>query len=240
MLPSGIDTSFFSPSPLPDGPPEALFVGRFVDKKGLDTLASAWPAVRRAVPHARLRILGYGPLEALARSISGPVTVVQTPDRETVRDAMRLARLVVSPSHTATDDAVESLLMVNVEAQASGRPVVTTRHGGIPEYVREDETALLVPESDPAALARALVRGALGRRLGGTPGRGRASLGRRPRRALHGEPCGRPLRRARGSCRLAARNGRAHGGLGVVMRPLDDDRRDARRQAAGGHVSDDD
>lgn len=158
VLPSGVDTSSFSPSPLPDGAPTALFVGRFVAKKGLDTLAAAWPAVQAAVPAARLVLLGYGPLEGLARSIPGNVAVGIAPDRRAVRRAMRDARVVVSPSHHAPDDAVESLLMVNLEAQASGRPVVTTWHGGIPEYVRDGETALLVPEDDPAALADALAR----------------------------------------------------------------------------------
>jgi len=180
VLPSGVDTSFFSASPLPTGPPTALFVGRFVAKKGLDTLAAAWPAVRAAVPAARLRILGFGPLEALARSIPGDVTVELAPDRHAVRAAMRSARLVVSPSHRAPDDAVESLLMVNVEAQASGRPVVTTRHGGIPEYVVEGETALVVEEDDPAALAAALVRvlsdDELAQRLGAAGARWAATL----------------------------------------------------------------
>jgi glycosyltransferase involved in cell wall biosynthesis len=48
--------------------------------------------------------------------------------------------------------------LVNLEAQASGRPLVTTRHGGIPEFVREDETALVVPEADPDALAAGILR----------------------------------------------------------------------------------
>jgi glycosyltransferase involved in cell wall biosynthesis len=50
------------------------------------------------------------------------------------------------------------LLLVNLEAQASGRPVVTTRHGGIPEYVEEGRTALVVPENEADALAAAIVR----------------------------------------------------------------------------------
>ena len=171
VIPSGVDTRFFSPSPLPEGPPEALFVGRFVPKKGLDVLAAAWPAVVAAVPDARLRLLGFGELEPLARSIPGSVEVELTPTRAAVRDAMRRARVVVSPSHLAPGDAVESLLVVNLEAQASGRPVVTTRHGGIPEYVQEDRTALVVPEGDPDALAGALARvlgdDSLAGRLGG-------------------------------------------------------------------------
>jgi glycosyltransferase involved in cell wall biosynthesis len=36
--------------------------------------------------------------------------------------------------------------------------VVTTRHGGIPEYVDEGRTALIVPEGDADALADALIR----------------------------------------------------------------------------------
>jgi glycosyltransferase involved in cell wall biosynthesis len=156
-IPSGVDTELFTPSPLPAGPPEALFVGRFVEKKGLDVLVEAWGAVRAAVPDARLRILGYGPLESLARLAGPGVEVVLGPDRVAVRDAVRRARVVVSPSRTAPGDAVESLLIVNLEAQASGRPVVTTCHGGIPEFVRDGETALLVPEADSVALADALI-----------------------------------------------------------------------------------
>ncbi len=158
VIPSGVDTTRFRPTPLPDGDPVVLFVGRFVAKKGLDTLAAAWPVVQRAVPEARLRLLGFGPLEGLAQSITGRVEVVVQPDTAAVRRAMTEATVVVSPSHTAPDDGVETLLMVNVEAQASARPVVTTDHGAITEYVRADETALVVPEADPDALADALVR----------------------------------------------------------------------------------
>jgi colanic acid/amylovoran biosynthesis glycosyltransferase len=157
VIPSGVDTTLFTPTPLPDSAREVLFVGRFIEKKGLDTLIAAWPSVRRQVPDARLRVLGFGPLEQLARSLGDGVDVVLEPDHETVREAMRRAYVVASPSHTAPDDAVESLLIVNLEAQASGRPVVTTRHGAIPEFVLEGETALVVPEADPRSLAEALV-----------------------------------------------------------------------------------
>ena len=165
VIPSGVDTSWFTPTPLPEGPPIALFVGRFVEKKGLDVLLDAWPHVRRAVPHARLRLLGYGPLEAQARAGGEGVEVVIAPTHAEVREAMRQATVIVSPSRTAPDDAVESLLIVNLEAQASGRPVVTTRHGAIPEYVLEGETALVVPEADGVALADGIISVLLDRPL---------------------------------------------------------------------------
>lgn len=161
VIPSGVDASFYSPTPLPDGVLEALFVGRFVEKKGIDVLLKAWAEVRRRVPGARLVLVGYGPLEDLARS-GGEGVVVEPADpsrRGTqVRDAIRRARVIVTPSRTAADGDVETLLLVNLEAMASGRPVVTTRHGGIPEFVDEGRTALLVPENDPAALADAIER----------------------------------------------------------------------------------
>ena len=74
-----------------------------------------------------------------------------------MRDAIRRSSLVVTPSRTAPDGDAETLLLVNLEAQATGRPLVTTLHGGIPEYVAEGETALLVPENDDAALAEAMI-----------------------------------------------------------------------------------
>lgn len=161
VIPSGVDTEYFSPSPLPDGPPVALFVGRFVEKKGLDVLLAAWPSVQSQVPAASLQVLGFGPLEAVVRSAPGHVEVeAAVPSRRAaqVRDAIRRARVVVTPSRTAKDGDSESLLLVNLEAQACGRPVVTTRHGGIPEFVADGSTGLLVPEGDPDALADALVR----------------------------------------------------------------------------------
>jgi len=167
VIGSGIDSAYFSPAPFVREP-EAAFVGRFVEKKGLDVLAAAWPTVVAKVPTARLRVLGYGPLEHVARAVADSVQIA--PDRGQVRAALRAARVVVSPSRTAPGDVAETLLMVNLEAQACGRAVVTTDHGGIPEYVSDGETALVVPEADVDALAAALVRvltdDGLARRLG--------------------------------------------------------------------------
>lgn len=160
VIPSGVDTSWHTPSPLPSRPSVA-FVGRLVEKKGIDVLLRAWPSVLARVPRATLRVLGDGPLAPLLRDAGASVAHVR-PDparrNEQVREVLRAARVVATPSRTAGDGDAESLLLVNLEAQASGRPVVTTRHGGIPEFVAADESALLVPENDADALAAALVR----------------------------------------------------------------------------------
>jgi len=161
VIPAGIDTRWFSPgSPRSGTPNEVLFVGRLVAKKGVDVLLAAWARVAEAVPGTRLRVIGDGPMRPLVTSANIPGLVYEPPDparrRAQVRDAMRAAAVVVTPSRTAADGDVESLLLVNLEAQACGAPVVTTDHGGIPEFVRAGRTALVVAEGEPGALAEAL------------------------------------------------------------------------------------
>jgi glycosyltransferase involved in cell wall biosynthesis len=51
----------------------------------------------------------------------------------------------------------EGFGLVLVEAMAAGKPIVATQVGGIPEVVADGETALLVPPSDPPAIAAAVV-----------------------------------------------------------------------------------
>lgn len=68
-------------------------------------------------------------------------------------DAPRIVQafdIIAVPSHE------EPLGNATLEAMAAGRPVVGTRVGGIPEMIVEGETGLLVPRSDPAALADAI------------------------------------------------------------------------------------
>jgi len=67
--------------------------------------------------------------------------------------------------------------IVNMEAMASGKAIVATSVGGVPEIVRDGENGMLVPPDDPQALADAINRllddDPLRRRLG-QAGRARA------------------------------------------------------------------
>ena len=153
---AGVDTKLFVPTPI-GARPTILFVGRLVEKKGIEVLLEAWPAVLSRVPSAKLLVLGEGPLSGLVR---GQRVTLIAPDhdrpRQQVADLIRDARVVVSPSRTARDGDSESCLLVNLEAMASGRPVVSTKHGGIPEFVIDGKTGILVPESDASALSAAI------------------------------------------------------------------------------------
>jgi glycosyltransferase involved in cell wall biosynthesis len=161
VIPSGVDTEFFTSTPLPDGPPTVAFVGRLVEKKGVDVLLDAWPSVLADHPDARLVLLGDGPQAELLHD-AGPSITHLRPEaarrHEQVRDLIRSARLVTTPSRTSATGDSESLLLVNLEAAASGRPVVSTHHGGIPEFVEDGRTGLLVEEGNADALAAGISR----------------------------------------------------------------------------------
>jgi colanic acid/amylovoran biosynthesis glycosyltransferase len=75
---------------------------------------------------------------------------------EAVQTLLNEAHIFVLASVTARDGDREGQALVLQEAQASGLPVVATRHNGIPEGVVEGSSALLVPERDEAALADAI------------------------------------------------------------------------------------
>ena len=90
--------------------------------------------------------------------------------RDACARLMHRASIFVQHSVTAPNGDTEGLPIVVLEAMASGLPVVSTRHSGIPEAVADGETGLLVAEGDVAGmgagLARLLADPALAARMG--------------------------------------------------------------------------
>lgn len=72
--------------------------------------------------------------------------------RDDISELMQMADAVVIPSLT------EAQPRVAVQAFATGRPVVASNVGGVPEIVRHGQTGWLVPPADPQALADAIAR----------------------------------------------------------------------------------
>lgn len=158
VVPGSVDRRFFESAPLPPEP-HVAFVGRFVAKKGVDVLLTAWAIVRQAVPTAELTLLGYG--DPVLAADPGLGIRIRTPDpadpRRQVQDLIRWCRVYVSPSRTGPDGDSESQHIGNLEAQAAGRVVLTTDHGPIPEFVEHEATGVIVPQGNHHALADALI-----------------------------------------------------------------------------------
>ncbi|HWG41391.1 MAG TPA: glycosyltransferase [Gemmataceae bacterium] len=152
---NGIDVQRFSYSgPQPDGP--AVIVARLSPEKDIDTLLRAAALVVRDDPAFRLEIAGDGPCMPALRQTSAELGLeANVRFLGQIRD---VAGLLARAGLFVLSSLSEGVSLTLLEAMARGLPVVATRVGGNPEVVAEDETGLLVPAQDPAALAAALLR----------------------------------------------------------------------------------
>jgi glycosyltransferase involved in cell wall biosynthesis len=175
---SGVDIRRFAPTPEPEGPPVALFVGRLLWDKGLGELMEA--ARRLKARRSPLRLWLAGDRDP-ANPRCVPEDVVAAWDAEGLAEILgrrddvaalwARAHVAVLPSHR------EGMPKALLEAAAAGRPLVATDVPGCRELVRDGVNGLLVPLGDVEALAAALDRLAGDAAL-------RARLGAAARRAV--------------------------------------------------------
>lgn len=128
----------------------ALYVGRLVAGKGLDTLFRALAGRPGIAPV----VVGDGPLrEALEKEADAlGVKACFVGGTQDPTPFYALADVVVLPSK------MEALPMTLIEAAAHGRPAVATRVGGIPEVVRDGKSGILVAPGAVEELGEALAR----------------------------------------------------------------------------------
>ena len=135
-----------------DDEPVIGFVGRLVLEKGLDMVAAAVAELKaRGVRH-RLLVVGDGPArEGFA---------AQVPDALFVgfQDGTNLARAYASADMLLNPSITETFGNINLEAMASGLPVVAARAGGNECLVADGVTGALVAARDVAGYADALQR----------------------------------------------------------------------------------
>jgi len=140
-----------------------LFVGRLVERKGLEYLVRAVRLIDCPFP-VELDIVGSGPEELRLRSLvdelglAGKVKLSGRVSNEDLRDHYAACDCFVLPAIIDSKGDTEGLGVVLIEALSCHKPVVASGVGGIVDVIRDGETGLLVPEKDPGALARAITR----------------------------------------------------------------------------------
>jgi glycosyltransferase involved in cell wall biosynthesis len=145
----------------PGQPMQILFVGRLVQRKGVEVLVDA---LSRMGTDARLTVVGAGEWEGRIREAvarHGLEKVVEFTGQVSTEELARryeMADVFVLPAVTDDKGDTEGLGVVLLEAMRFERPVVASAAGGIVDIIRHEENGWLVPEGDAWALATLLDR----------------------------------------------------------------------------------
>lgn len=150
-------------SPNHSGPVRFLMVGRLIERKGIHIALQALSqySSRNQVEIA-VDIVGDGvmrsELETLTTQLglANIVTFHGACDHSEIADQIRNADVFLAPSMTSANGGQDGPVNTLKEAMAIGRPVVGTRHGGIPELVGDGETGALADEGDATDLCTAI------------------------------------------------------------------------------------
>jgi glycosyltransferase involved in cell wall biosynthesis len=163
----GIDDTPVTPRPQPEpgcaGAVTVLYVGRFVDRKGIRELLAAIPELLDRAPLARF-ILSGGHRGTTAEQMQSwwlPAVLRPTCNRlaftgwlspEELREHYRIADILVVPSW------YEPFGMVVLEAMIYGMAIAATRVGGLAEILEHERTGLLFQPRDVPALTQSILR----------------------------------------------------------------------------------
>jgi glycosyltransferase involved in cell wall biosynthesis len=144
----------------PAGNQRILYIGRLEKVKGVRYLVRAFAEIAARLPDAELYIVGDGDdrasLEHLAKELGLGDRIIfrgWIKSGPAIEREYEHASVVVIPSIWP-----ENLPTVCIEALASGRAVIGTRTGGIPELIEDGKTGIVVPIKDERALGAAIVR----------------------------------------------------------------------------------
>ncbi len=157
-VPNGVGPEFFHVRSFSAGiATKILFVGSWIDHKGIYYLAEAFEKLLRVIPEARLTIAGcLEPEEKVRRCFTkaaqGALDVWPFVARAEISSLYAEHEIFVLPS------LMEGMPLVLLEAMASGMAVVTTESSGMSDLVEDSHDGLFVIPGDSESLSAAIVR----------------------------------------------------------------------------------
>ena len=161
LLPMGVDTRSVGELAAKTAkvPGQLLVVGRLVEKKGIEYLLEALRLLQhRGVALGKLVVIGDGPIRAELEAKAAGLNVEFRGQcgRDDVHLAIAQSEVMLIPSVTAANGDQEGLPVTLLEGAAGRVCVIASRLPGIDEVITDNESGLLVPQRDSAALADAL------------------------------------------------------------------------------------
>jgi glycosyltransferase involved in cell wall biosynthesis len=160
VIPMGVELKKYFVPPAERKEKDALlFVGRFVEKKGLRYLIEAMPRILEQNPSAYLRIAGDGPeKKALEQRISelginDSVQFLGSVCNENLPSFYQTSNIVIFPSVIAADGDREGFGLVIVEALGCECALVVSDLPAMQDIIIDGKTALVVPQRNVNILA---------------------------------------------------------------------------------------
>lgn len=136
-----------------------LTIARLVEKKGIEYSIKAVAKVIKKYPNLKYIIVGDGPLKdqllclISELGINEQVKILGWKAQNEIIELFKKSHIFVLASITAQNGDQEGTPTVLLEAQATGLPIISTFHSGIPEIVLDGQSGFLVPERDVDAMA---------------------------------------------------------------------------------------
>lgn len=162
VITCGVNPNRFQPGEGADNG-RYLFIGRLVEAKGLDDLLQALHRIKNETQRViAVDVIGDGPLrdelqrETARLGLLGQVRFLGARPNQWIAAEAPAYRALLCPFKPARNGERDSGPVVAKEAMAMGLPVIATRFMGFKEMITP-ETGVLVPVSDPTALARAIL-----------------------------------------------------------------------------------
>ena len=151
----GIDTALYTPDPtVRSARPLFAYLGRLKRYKGVDLVIRAF--ARCDIPDAELEIAGAGEFRVDLERLAGTLGVGNRVRFLGRIDEFAKIALLRRAWATLFASPKEGWGITNLEAAASGTPVIASNSPGIRESVRHGETGFLVPHGDVAAMAECM------------------------------------------------------------------------------------
>jgi glycosyltransferase involved in cell wall biosynthesis len=157
-VPNGVNENFFLPREFPDSSANRLlYVGTWLDRKGIHYLAQAYIDLASRSPELQLTIAGCIIPEEQVKALFPPqihnrLSVLPFLAREAMPALYASHDIFVFPS------LVEGMPLTLLEAMAGAMPVVTTNTCGMSDVIENERNGLLVPAADAAAIGIAIDR----------------------------------------------------------------------------------
>jgi glycosyltransferase involved in cell wall biosynthesis len=154
---NGVDPAAFSVVPDETGGRKILWVGRMTEEKGVEFLIRAMKKVTRIHRDALLRLVGDGPERGKLERLTGELGLLNSVSFVGQKSHSEMARFYARCDLVVLPSLSEGLPAALLEAMASGKAVVASKVGGIPELISHGRNGFLVAPGSSDEIADGVI-----------------------------------------------------------------------------------